>query len=343
MRHLLNTLYITNEESYLSLDGENVVVKVKNTEVGRVTLHNLEAIVCMNYMGTSPALMGKCAENNIMLSFLSPTGKFQAKVAGPAYGNILLRKEQYRITEDKTRSMKIVKNMMVGKLFNSRSVINRAIRDHAMRLDEEKLSNVSTDILGELDELRKADSMDSIRGFEGKAAQSYFSVLDDLILQQKEIFQFHGRSRRPPLDEVNAMLSFAYSLLANMCCAALETVGLDPYAGFMHTDRPGRFSLALDMMEELRPILADRFVLSLINKKVITGKGFIKKENGAIIMNDETRRTFLSSWQSRKQEIVTHPFLKEKVEWGLVPYAQALLLARVVRGDLEEYPPFMWK
>lgn len=343
MRHLLNTLYITNEESYLSLDGENVVVKVKNTEIGRVTLHNLESIVCMNYMGTSPALMGKCAEYNIMLSFLSPTGKFLAKVTGPAYGNILLRKEQYRIADQETRSIHFVKNMMVGKLFNSRSVINRAIRDHGMRLDEKKLSDISSDILEQLDEIRNADNIDSIRGFEGKAAQDYFSVMNDLILQQKDTFQFQGRSRRPPLDEINAMLSFAYSLLGNMCCGALETVGLDPYAGFMHTDRPGRFSLALDLMEELRPILADRFVLSLINKKVVNAKGFMKKENGAVIMNDETRKTFLSSWQSRKQETVTHPYLKEKIEWGLVPYVQALLLARVIRGDLEEYPPFMWK
>lgn len=233
--------------------------------------------------------------------------------------------------------------MMIGKLFNSRSIVNRAIRDHGMRLDEEKLNHCSNDILRQLEEIRKADHIDSIRGFEGKAAQGYFSVFDDLILQQKDTFQFHGRSRRPPLDEVNAMLSFVYSLLANMCCGALETVGLDPYAGFMHTDRPGRFSLALDLMEELRPIMADRFVLSLINKKIIKAKGFTRKENGAVIMNDETRRTFLSSWQSRKQETVTHPYLKEKVEWGLAPYVQALLLARVIRGDLDEYPPFMWK
>lgn len=343
MRHLLNTLYITNEDSYLSLDGENVVVKVKNTEVGRVPLHNLESIVCMNYMGTSPALMGKCAEYNILLSFLSPTGKFQAKVTGPAYGNILLRREQYRIADQEDRAMDIVKNMMVGKLFNSKSVIQRAIRDHGARLDTEKLGNISDEIMEQIDEIRKADNIDSIRGFEGKAAQDYFSVWDDLILQQKDTFQFHGRSRRPPLDEVNAMLSFSYSLLGNMCCAALETVGLDPYAGFMHTDRPGRFSLALDLMEELRPVLADRFVLSLINKKVVNSKGFMKKENGAVIMNDETRRTFLSSWQAKKQEVITHPYLKEKVEWGMVPYVQALLLARVVRGDLEAYPPFMWK
>lgn len=343
MRHLLNTLYITNEESYLSLDGENVVVKVKNTEVGRVPLHNIDSIVCMNYMGTSPALMGKCAEYNILLSFLAPTGKFLAKVTGPAYGNILLRREQYRIADDESRSIRLVKNMIAGKLFNSKSVISRAVRDHGMRLDVERLSGVSIEIMRQLEKIRSASNIDEIRGFEGKAAQEYFSVMDDLILQQKDDFKFNGRSRRPPLDAVNAMLSFSYSLLGNMCCSALETVGLDPYAGFMHTDRPGRFSLALDLMEELRVILADRFVLSLINKKVVNAKGFMKKENGAIIMNDETRRTFLSNWQTKKQEVITHPYLKEKVKWGLVPYVQALLLARVVRGDLDEYPPFMWK
>ena len=212
-----------------------------------------------------------------------------------------------------------------------------------MRLDVDKLRNTSSNLKEAINYSRQASNCDQLRGYEGEAATCYFSVFDELILQQKEEFIFKGRTRRPPLDNVNALLSFCYSLLTSMCCSALETVGLDPYAGFMHTDRPGRASLALDLMEELRPIMADRFVLTLINKKLITDDGFQEKENGAILMDDETRRTVLKLWQERKKEMITHPFIDEKIEWGLIPHVQAMLLARFVRGDVEEYPPFFWK
>lgn len=343
MRKLLNTLYITNPNAYLALDGENIVVKLEEQELGRIPLHNLEGIVTMGYIGASPALMGKCAEYNIGLSFLKPSGKFLAKVTGKAYGNILLRREQYHITDDENRRTTIAKNFIVGKLYNSRSVIERAVRDHSERVDVEKLKNVSDNLKRSIDFARKASDCDQLRGYEGEGATTYFSVFNELILQQKDTFQFKGRNRRPPLDNVNALLSFSYSLLTSMCCSALETVGLDPYAGFMHTDRPGRASLALDLMEELRPIMADRFVLTLINKRLINEDGFQCKENGAILMTDDTRKTVLKLWQERKKEMITHSFLEEKIEWGLIPYVQAMLLARYVRGDLDEYPPFFWK
>lgn len=343
MRKLLNTLYITNQDSYLALDGENVVVLAKESELGRLPLHNIEAIVCMNYTGASPALMGKCAENNIGLSFLKPSGAFLAKVTGKSYGNILLRRQQYRLADDNLYRIQISKNFVTGKIFNCKTVIERAIRDYPMRLDVEKLKKTSEKLQNAILFSRNSIDCDQLRGYEGEAASCYFASFDDLILQQKDEFVFNGRNKRPPLDKVNALLSFTYSLLTSMCGSALETVGLDPYAGFLHTERPGRASLALDIMEELRPSIADRFVLSLINKKIISSSGFQSKENGAIIMDDETRRLVLQHWQLKKAEIITHPFLDEKIEWGLVPYVQAMLLARYIRGDLEQYPPFLWK
>lgn len=343
MKRLLNTLYITSGNRYLSLDGENVVVLEEQKEIGRVPLHNLEAIVTFGYTGASPALMGACAKRDIDLSFMSGNGRFLARVSGEVRGNVLLRKQQYRMSEDKEQSLGIARNFITGKVFNSRWVLERAIRDYALRLDAEKLKAKSNFLVGSLEAARKCTSASELLGIEGEAASTYFSVFDDLILQQKEEFYFQGRNRRPPLDRVNAMLSFAYSLLAGMCAGALESVGLDPYVGFFHMERPGRISLALDLMEEFRSVMADRFVLTLINKRIVSGDGFIEKENGAIVLDDVTRKTFLSAWQSKKQEVIKHPFLEEKVEWGMVPYAQAMLLARFVRGDLDEYPPFFWK
>lgn len=343
MKRLLNTLYITSSNRYLSLDGENVVVLEKEKEIGRVPFHNLEAIVTFGYTGASPALMGACAERGIGLVFLTGNGRFLARVVGEVYGNVTLRKEQYRRSEDKAASLLIAKNCIMGKVYNSRWVLERAIRDYPMRLDVEKLRNKSGFLQETLKKLQNCDTAASLLGLEGEAASVYFSVFDDLILQQKDVFQFHGRNRRPPTDEVNAMLSFAYTLLTSMCTGALESVGLDPYVGFYHTDRPGRKSLALDMIEELRSVMADRFVLTLINKKVVGEEGFHRKENGAVIMDDNTRKSFLAAWQKKKQETITHPFLGEKVEWGMVPYVQAMLLARYLRGDLDAYPPFFWK
>ena len=343
MRRLLNTLYVTSPKTYLSLDGENIVILKEEIEVSRIPLHNLEGIVAFGYTGASPALMGACAKRNIALSFMKRSGKFLARVVGEVRGNVTLRKAQYRLSDSLEESNKIARNFILGKIYNARWVVERATRDYSIRLDVDKLKGVSKVLGNSLKSVEQSVDLEQLRGFEGEAASQYFSVFDDLILQQKEFFYFHCRNKRPPLDNVNAMLSFVYTLLAHDVAAALETVGLDPYVGFLHRDRPGRVSLALDMMEELRSVYADRFVISLINKREVNADGFTQKENGAVIMDDDTRKIILKAWQSKKQEIITHPFLQEKLEWGLVPYAQAMLLARFIRGDLDGYPPFMWK
>lgn len=343
MKKLLNTLYVTSEDSYLSLDGENVVVSDKGSEIGRLPLHNLEGIVSFGYRGTSPALMGACAERNISLCYLSPQGKFLARVNGKIKGNVILREQQYKAFLDEGKSLEAAKYCIIGKLYNARWVLERATRDHNLQVNVEELKEASEKLKKSLTRVNDCQSKEQLRGIEGEAAQIYFGVFDELILQQKKDFLFKGRTRRPPLDNVNALLSFVYTLLTNTITSALETVGLDPYVGCLHTERPGRVSLSLDLIEELRPVLADRFVLSLINRKMITKKGFEKKENGAILMDDKTRKLVLAEWQNKKKETLTHPFLKEKVEWGMVPYAQAMLLARYLRGDLDGYPPFLWK
>ena len=343
MKRLLNTLYITSGNRYLSLDGENVVVLDEQQEIGRIPLHNLQAIVTFGYTGASPALMGVCAQRNIELSFMSGNGRFLARVTGEVKGNVTLRKQQYRVSDDREKSIKIARNFILGKVYNSRWVLERAGRDYAMRLDAELIRKKSLYLAQSMKNIRMCENNEELLGLEGEAASVYFSVFDELILQQKKDFYFHGRNKRPPLDNVNAMLSFAYSLLASMCGSALESVGLDPYAGFFHTDRPGRMSLALDLMEEFRSIMADRFVLTLINKRIMKSDHFMKKENGAVIMSDEGRKLFISAWQSKKQETITHPFLNEKIEWGMAPYVQSMLLARYLRGDIDEYPPFFWK
>lgn len=343
MKKLLNTLYVTSPDTYLSLDGENIVILRDNEKLMRMPLHNLEGIIAFGYTGASPALMGACAQHNISLTFLTQNGRFLARVVGEIQGNVLLRKAQYRISENEQDSLAIARNIVTGKIYNARSIIERAIRDYSCRIDVERVKKVSELLLNSLSLVRQSESKEELRGIEGAAASRYFSVFDDLILQQKESFYFKVRNKRPPLDNVNALLSFTYTLLAHDAASALEAVGFDSYVGVLHTDRPGRISLALDMMEEFRAVLADRFVISLINKRVVHTEGFIKKEDGAVIMDEETRKTILKAWQSKKQEQITHPFLNEKIEWGLVPYAQAMLLARYIRGDLDEYPPFLWK
>lgn len=343
MRKLLNTLYVTSPNSYLALDGENIVVLRDETEAARLPLHNLEGVVAFGYTGASPALMGACARHHISLCFLTPNGKFLARVTGGVSGNVTLRKTQYRVSDSEETSLNIAKSFMIGKVYNAKWVVERATRDYAGRLDVPKLKGVSSALSNSLALISGSTALGELRGFEGEAASLYFSVLDDLILQQKEDFSFADRNKRPPVDNVNAMLSFVYTLLAHDAASALETVGLDPYVGFMHRDRPGRVSLALDLMEELRSVYADRFVLSLINKRIVNKSGFIQKENGAVLMDDETRKAILTAWQSRKQEQITHPYLEEKLEWGLVPHVQAMLLARFIRGDLDAYPPFLWK
>ena len=343
MRKLLNTLYVTSENSYLALDGENVVLFENKDELGRIPLHNLEGIVSFGYRGTSPALMGACAERNISLCYLTPQGKFLARVSGRIKGNVVLRQQQYDSSRDEAISLEIAKNCIIGKVYNARWVLERAIRDHSLQIDAEKVKAASNFLKDSLTLIQNSQSKDQLRGYEGEAASIYFGVFDQLILQQKKDFIFTGRNRRPSLDPVNAMLSFVYTLLTNMVTSALESVGLDPYVGYLHVDRPGRASLSLDLVEELRAVMADRFVLSLINRKMVTGKNFSRQENGAILMDDELRKRVLMEWQNRKKEMITHPYLQEKVEWGMVPYVQALLLARYLRGDLDGYPVFLWK
>lgn len=343
MKNLLNTLYVTQSDVYLSLDGDNIVLLKEQERLGRVPLHNLQSIVAFGYTGASPALMGYCAERNISIVFLKQNGRFLARVIGDSKGNVVLRKKQYILSEDVNASAVIARNFILGKIYNHKWMIERMTRDYPLRIDVEKFKESSSQLSQLMLDVRACDDLERLRGLEGQAAVTYNKLFNDMILQQNEHFYFHSRSRRPPLDNVNAMLSFAYTLLANDTAAALEAVGLDAYVGFLHRDRPGRVSLALDLMEELRGIYADKFVLSLINKKHLNKDDFVQKENGAIIMTDEGRKKFVTLWQEKKQEKITHPYLGEKISWGLVPHAQALLLARHLRNDLDEYPPFLWK
>lgn len=343
MKHLLNTLYILSEDIYLSLDGENVVANRDKKIAARYPLHTLQNIVTFSYSGASPALLGACAEKQIGFAFCSPRGKFLARVCGSGSGNVLLRREQYRIADDPEKSCEISRSMIFGKLCNSRRSIERTRRDHGLRIDEERLSAASRQIYELLPQIREESSPEHLRGLEGVAAAAYFGVFDDMILGDRETFYFHSRSRRPPLDAVNALLSFAYSLLAHDCASALESVGLDSYVGFLHRDRPGRASLALDLMEELRPCMADRFVLTLINNRMVKSEDFLHSESGAVLLTEDGRKSFLKSWQEKKKDTLTHPYLGEKLPWGMIPYVQALLLARYLRGDMDAYPPFLWK
>jgi len=342
MKKLLNVLYITTPDSYLGLDGENIVLRQDERTIARVPLHNLEQIICFNYQGVSPGLMGACAEKNIGLCFLTPNGKFLARVEGKVRGNVLLRKKQYRVSENESESARIASGFLLGKISNCRKVINRTIRDHAILVDGDLLSNASFSLKEMLMQVKNSTEVSELMGYEGSAARVYFSIFDHMILHQKDDFHFSGRNRRPPLDRMNALLSFLYTMLANDAASALESVGLDPYVGFLHQDRPGRPSLALDLMEELRPVMADRLALSMVNLKQIDGSGFIEKESGGFLMDDDTRKKVLTVWQERKKDQITHPYLQERVSLGLVPYIQALLLARYLRGDIDAYPPFFW-
>ncbi len=342
MKTLANTLYILTPETYLSLDGENVVIQKDEHTSTRLPLHNIENIVCFNWQGASPALMGACAKRNIGLAFLTPGGRFQGRVHGRVCGNVLLRKKQYRVSDDEAQRVPIATSFLIGKIYNSRKVIERALRDHALIVDRDALAKASAFLKQTLQVLPTCKRTAELIAFEGSAAKIYFGVFDHLILQQKDDFRFEERSRRPPRDNMNSLLSFLYTLLTNECVSALEAVGLDPYVGFLHTDRPGRPSLALDLMEELRPVFADRLALSLVNRRQVTGKGFTQKESGGILMDDDTRKTVIAAWQDRKKEEIVHPYLKERIPFGLIPHVQALLLARHLRGDLDAYPPFFW-
>lgn len=343
MKRLLNTLYVTTQGTYVHREGETVLVTLNGDIKLRVPIHTLQGIVCFGQVSMSPPLMGLCAEREVTVSFLSKNGRFWARVQGPVSGNVLLRREQYRRADNLEQSAEIARAVIIAKLNNSRVVLLRAMREHPDSPESARLAETANHLSKLLRMMESPQPVDTIRGIEGEGARKYFEVFDHLVLAQKEDFFLKERNRRPPLDNMNALLSFFYTLLAHDVASALETVGLDPAVGFLHRDRPGRPGLALDIMEEFRPYLADRLALSLVNLKQLTGKGFTKTETGAVIMNDQTRKDVIVAYQNRKQEEITHPFLKEKVAIGLLPYAQALLLARYLRGDLEGYPPFVWR
>ena len=340
MRKLLNTLYVTTQEAYLSKDGLNVVVSVKQQEVFRIPAINIEGIVTFGYMGASPGLMKLCSDSGISLTFLSPHGRFVSRVQGATHGNVLLRKAQYALSDDEEWSLHVAQLMIAAKIQNYRNILRRYIRDYG---DCQEVDDAVRVLDANKRYALHAEDKTKLMGFEGIASNAYFEVLSKLILNQKEAFPFNGRNRRPPKDAVNAMLSLAYTLIANDCAAALETVGLDPYVGFLHALRPGRTSLALDMMEEFRAYLGDRFVLSLINKRQISPKDFLYQGDSGVILTDSGRKTFITSWQNRKRETIIHPYLNEKVEIGLLPYVQAMMLARYIRKDIDDYPVFLIK
>lgn len=340
MKKLLNTLYVSTQGIYLHQEGESVVASLKREAVLRLPIHTLSGIVCFGQVSCSPPLLGLCGERGVHVSFLTERGKFLARVTGPVSGNVLLRREQMRRAENPTAACEIARSFIFGKLANSRTVLQRALRDHG---PDAALTQAVDAIADVLRRAQRATDIDTLRGLEGEAASHYFATFNGLVLTQQDAFFMTSRSRRPPLDPLNALLSFLYTLLAHDCESALEGIGLDPQVGFLHALRPGRPSLALDLMEEFRAILADRVALSLINLNQVNSKGFTTTESGAVVMDDDTRKTVLQTWQKKKQETIQHPFLDEKIELGLLPHVQALLLARHLRGDLDAYPPYIQK
>jgi CRISPR-associated protein Cas1 len=340
MKKIGNALYITNPEAHLALEGDAIVISVEEKPKTKLPLINIDSIVCFTYVGVSPSLMGACVERQISLTFLTPNGRFLANVGGSIRGNVLLRKHQFVVANSDSLSLAIAKNVVLAKIYNQRKVIERTIRDHSLVVNVEKLTHVSTMVKDSLKVAKEATSAEELIAIEGFVAKNYFSCFDEMTLQQKPEFYMEGRTRRPPLDRMNALLSFLYVLLTNETKSALEGVGLDPFFGFLHKDRPGRPSLALDMMEEFRPLLCDRLALNLVNRRQINSSGFLIKETGAVLMDDDTRKKVLVAWQDRKKQEIVHPFLKEKVPYGLLPHVQSLLLSRHLRGDLDAYPPF---
>lgn len=343
MKKHLNTLFVTTQGAYLSKEGETVLIKNEGKTLLQLPIHTLGGIVCFGQVSCSPFLMGFCAENDVAISFLTENGRFLARVQGAVSGNVLLRRRQYRCADDHDFSAQVARSVLTGKLANGRAVLQRGLRDHGDKTDAVRIKAASDRLKNNLQALQAEASLDSLRGIEGESAHAYFGVLDHLIVAQKDGFRFEERNRRPPLDRVNCLLSFLYTLLMHDVRSALEGVGLDPAVGFLHRDRPGRPGLALDQMEEFRPFIADRLALSLINLNQVHANGFNSRENGAVVMDDETRKTVLVNYQKRKQEEIYHPFIEEKVTVGILFHIQALLLARHLRGDLEGYPPFLWK
>ena len=340
MKKLLNTLYIQTQGTYLRQEGETVVAERERNVVARIPIHTLSGIICFGNVLCSPFLLGLCGERGVHVSFLSEHGRFLARVEGPVSGNVLLRVAQMKAAQDAGHSRDFAAGFVAGKILNTRTVLQRRLRDHG---DDSSCAQAVIDLAGLVQRLRIAATTDELRGIEGEAAARYFETFNALLVAQRDVFGIRNRNRRPPLDPMNALLSFLYTLLAHDCTGALESVGLDPQIGFLHALRPGRDSLALDLMEEFRAPLADRLALSLVNLQQLTSKDFRTSESGAVEMRDDARKTVLLAWQKKKQETIVHPFLGEKVEIGLLPHVQALLLARHLRGDLDAYPPFLLK
>ncbi len=343
MKRLLNTLFVTTQKTYMRKQGETLVVQQGKDILLQLPLINLSSIVCFGNIRISPFLLGNCPKYGISVSFLSQYGKFLARVQGPVSGNVLLRRAQYRMTDDSKICADIIRNIVIGKISNCRTVLQRAQRDHAGKIDEAKVNSAVESLERAMNKAMEAKEADVLRGIEGDAAREYFGVFNELVVTQKNDFTFNERSRRPPLDRVNALLSFVYTLLYHDMRSVLESTGLDPAVGFLHRDRPGRLSLALDLMEEFRPYFADRLVLSLINLKQIEPRQFRILENGAVLMNDAARKTVLAAYQKRKQDSIRHPFVDNDMHIGLLFHTQALLLARYIRGDIDGYPPFIWR
>lgn len=343
MKKLLNTLYVTSRDAYLHRQGETIVVKVDGEEKMRVPIHLLESIICFGPMTCSTPLMELCGVRNVHLAFFSEHGKFYARVEGPIHGNVLLRKQQFAKALQPDFCAEMAKTFVLAKLANCRNVLLRAAREQESNESRAEIVRATDGLARVARGLQEQVELNVLRGMEGEAARIYFSVFDHLIVAQKDAFAFNSRTRRPPFDSVNAMLSFVYAILGNEVRSALQGVGLDPAVGFLHVDRPGRPSLALDLMEEFRAYLADRLVLTLINRQQVKAKGFEKSASGAVVMDEETRKTLLAAYQKRKQEEIRHPFLDEPMPVGLLPHVQAMLLARYLRGDLDAYPAFYWK
>lgn len=340
MRKLLNTLYVTNDQAFLSLENENIICKIDGKKALQVPILNIENIVCFSYLGCTPALMGKCVENQIPINFHSPNGKFLAKVCGETKGNVVLRVKQ--IEKFRDNGLVLARNGIASKVANTLALIKRSLHDDATLRYDQEIFNVICQLNSGVEKLYQASEIDQLIGIEGNCAHAYFSIFNKLIKNKNDVFMFKNRTKRPPLDAVNAMLSFIYSVYVNEYASALETVGLDSYIGFCHTLRSGRASLACDLVEETR-CLVERFVLSLINLKIVNEKDFEKQISGAVFLNDEGRKKVITHWQEKKRKDMVHPFLKEKIQFGLLPYVQSNLLAKYVRGDISEYPVYLNK
>ena len=343
MKKLLNTLYISTQKTYLSHERQTVVVKNSGKNLAQIPIHTLDGIVCFGNVLISPFLLELCSENSITVSMMSQYGKFLSRFQGAVSGNVLLRRNQYRFADNNEITVEIIKNILCGKILNSRTVIRRAMRDHPERINIDKFEDVSSKLKRCIKSIESADNSDFLRGVEGETARYYFSIFNDLILSEDDYFIFSGRNRRPPKDPVNALLSFLYTIMMHDVCSALEGCGLDPAVGFLHRDRPGRMGLALDLMEEFRAVIVDRLILSLINRKQITRKDFEESTVGVFKLKDKARKEVLTSYQNKKNEEIFHPYIDKKVKIGLLFHVQAMMLARFIRGDINGYPVFFWK